>query len=191
MFFTDRIQASGQRLINLIDEMVEISRLESGEMQLSKEPVNLYDFLENVKSDFTAFAGKKGLSIILKRDLASPSITCLTDPAALSTIFKHLLNNSIKYSNEGLIELGIDRKAEEIILYVKDIGIGIPRERMEAVFNPFEQSDLEDIDAREGIGLGLTIAKKYTHLLGGQIWIESAVGKGTIVFISLPCLNNA
>ncbi|MEJ5301821.1 MAG: transporter substrate-binding domain-containing protein [Bacteroidales bacterium] len=189
--FLDRIQASGQRLINLIDEMVEISRLESGEMQLSKEPVNLYDFLENVKSDFTAFAGKKGLSIILKRDLASPSITCLTDPAALSTIFKHLLNNSIKYSNEGLIELGIDRKAEEIILYVKDIGIGIPRERMEAVFNPFEQSDLEDIDAREGIGLGLTIAKKYTHLLGGQIWIESAVGKGTIVFISLPCLNNA
>lgn len=86
--------------------------------------------------------------------------------------------------------MGIDRKAEEIVMYLKDNGIGIPRERIQAVFNPFEQSDLEDSDAREGIGLGLTIARKYTHLLWGQIWIESAVGKGTIVFISLPYVSS-
>jgi len=185
--YLDTIESSGERLLNLIDEIVEISRLEAGERNLSPVEVKLKVFLEEIRNDFAMQAGTKRISLLVKTDVVCPDVVCRTDPAALRVVIKHLLNNAIKYSQEGWIELGYTKKAEEIELYVKDNGIGIPRERLEAVFNAFEQADPEDIDAREGIGLGLTIARSIVHMLGGQIWIESTVGKGTTVFVSLPC----
>ncbi len=185
--YLDRIEASGQRLLDLIDKIVEISRFEAGEINYSPEPIKLLNFLEEIKNDFALEAELKGFSILVKSDITCPGLICHTDPAALRVVIKHILNNAIKYSHDSLIELGFYKKTEEIELYVRDNGIGIPRERLEAVFNAFEQADPEDTDAREGIGLGLTIAKKYIHLLGGQIWIESTVGKGTTVYVSLPC----
>lgn len=184
--FINRIEESGNRFLNLIDEMVEISRLETGEVKLVFEKFDLKTFLEELKAEFMPEASAKGLLLVFKEDVLNSAVICYTDKAVLKSVFKHIIRNAIKYSSEGIIELGYYRKTEETEIYIRDQGIGIPSDKLEAVFNWFEQADPEDTEAREGIGLGLTIARKFVHLLGGQIWLESKEGKGTTVYVSIP-----
>ncbi len=187
--FFEKIENSGHRLLYLVDEMVEISKLEAGDYSFTTQPFELLDFLNTVKNEFIPLEGSKNLSLMVKPDIACQEAVCHSDPETLKVIFKHLLRNAIKYSQQPIVELGFLKRSEEIVLFVKDYGIGIPQNRLEAVFNAFEQADPEDKSSHEGIGLGLTIARKYVQLLGGQIWLESTEGKGTTVFISLPCIG--
>ncbi|MGC8865493.1 MAG: transporter substrate-binding domain-containing protein [Bacteroidales bacterium] len=184
--FLDRIEKSGNRFLNLIDEMVEISKLESGEVSMVFEKIDLKEFLEEMRIEFMPEAQAKGLFLIVKEDVRCQEVECYADRTVLKSILKHIIRNAIKYSSQGIIELGYYRKMEETEIYIKDQGIGIPPDKLESVLNLFEQADPEDMDVREGIGLGLSIARKFSHLLGGQIWIESKEHQGTIVYLSIP-----
>lgn len=184
--FINRIEESGNRFLNLIDEMMEIARLEAGEVKLVFEKFDLKTFLEELKTEFMPEANAKGLILVIKEDVRYRATICSTDKIVLKSVLRHIMRNAIKYSSQGIIELGYYRKTEETEIYIKDQGIGIPSDKLEAVFNIFEQATSEDSETHEGIGLGLTIARKFVHLLGGQIWLESKEGKGTTVFLSIP-----
>lgn len=184
--FINRIEESGNRFLNLIDEMMDISRLEAGEVELVFEKFDLKTFLEELKTEFMPEANAKGLMLVIKEDIRHGKTICSTDKAVLKSVLKHILRNSIKYSSQGIVELGYYRKTEETEIYIRDQGIGIPSDKLESVFNSFERADPEDLEVREGIGLGLTIARKFVYMLGGQIWLESMEGKGTTVYVSIP-----
>jgi signal transduction histidine kinase len=96
-----------------------------------------------------------------------------------------LVKNAIKYTDEGSIEFGYNY-TEELTFFVKDTGIGIPADRQESVFERFVQADIEDFHARQGAGLGLSIAKAFVEMLGGRIWLESVEGEGSSFYFSIP-----
>ena len=98
----------------------------------------------------------------------------------------NLVKNAIKYTEEGSIEIGYSKKDSFLEFYVKDTGIGIPRDRQEAIFERFIQADIEDKMAYQGAGLGLSISKAYVEMLGGKIWVDSEEGKGSIFYFTLP-----
>ena len=106
--------------------------------------------------------------------------------SGIFTILTNLVKNAIKYSEKGKIELGYLKKGETLEIFVKDTGIGIPKDRQTAIFERFIQADISDKMARQGAGLGLSISKAYVEMLGGKIWVESVEGIGSTFFFTLP-----
>ncbi|MFA5419515.1 MAG: ATP-binding protein, partial [Bacteroidales bacterium] len=102
-------------------------------------------------------------------------------------ILTNLVKNAIKYSKKGEIEIGFIRMSNCIEFYVKDTGIGIPEDRQQAIFERFIQANNEDVQVQQGAGLGLAITKSYVEMLGGKIWVESKIGKGSTFYFTLPC----
>lgn len=109
-----------------------------------------------------------------------------TDPTKFNSILTNLIKNAIKFTDAGYIKVGCKKNPEEIQFYVEDSGIGIPEDRKEAIFNRFEQADIGDSRAYQGSGLGLSIAKSYTEMLGGRVWLESEPGKGSTFYFTIP-----
>jgi signal transduction histidine kinase len=110
----------------------------------------------------------------------------LSDGNKIDSILINLVKNSIKFTNEGFIEMGCRREKTKVLFYVRDTGIGIPKEKQKVIFNRFLQLDSGESRKYEGSGLGLSIAQAYTKMLGGNIWVESEPGKGSIFYITLP-----
>jgi signal transduction histidine kinase len=104
----------------------------------------------------------------------------------LYSILTNLLKNAIKYTDRGSVEIGYSRKGEFLEFYVRDTGVGIPENRLEAIFERFVQSDIAVLQARQGAGLGLSIAKAFAEMLGGDIWVKSVEGKGSVFYFTLP-----
>jgi PAS domain S-box-containing protein len=180
------IERSGDRMLNIINNIVDISKIESGLMEVNRTPTNINEQLEYVYTFFEPETEKKQLQLVLKKNLDRAGVITNTDREKLYSILINLVKNAIKYTNEGVIEIGSDKKDDVLEFYVKDTGIGIPDNRQEAVFERFIQADIADIHAFQGAGLGLSIAKAYTELLGGRIWLESEEGKGSTFFFSIP-----
>jgi len=179
------IQISGARMLNLISEIIDISKIESGMMEVSLEEVNV-----NLKIDFVfdllkMDADEKSIQLICNSKLL-PDLYIVTDYEKLYAILTNLVKNAIKYTNSGTIDFGYTLKNETVEFFVKDTGIGIPLERQSAVFERFIQVDIANIKARQGAGLGLAIAKAFVELLGGKIWVESQEGIGSSFYFSLP-----
>lgn len=129
---------------------------------------------------------QRGLSFNLNKTLQDEEVTLETDREKLFAIISNLIKNALKYTSVGTIEFGYTLQGNMLEFYVKDTGIGIPKNRQEAIFERFVQADIEDTKAMEGAGLGLTIAKLYTEMLGGKIWVESTIDKGTTFYFTLP-----
>ncbi len=128
----------------------------------------------------------KGLGVTCHKDLPSNEVFVRTDREKLYAVLTNLAKNAIKYTDAGEIELGYIKKSEVIEFYVKDTGIGIPADRIEAIFERFVQADISDRMAHQGAGLGLAISKAYVEMLGGEIWVESEKGKGSTFYFTLP-----
>lgn len=195
------IQKSGARLLNLINDIVEISKIESGLMKLNIKRTNINEHIDYIYNILKSDAQNKNLILTFKKDLSDNDAEYYTDSDKLNAILCNLVKNAIKYTDKGSIEFGYkiepaDTKSSHssIKFFVKDTGIGIPEDRQKAIFERFIQADIHDIQAREGVGLGLSIAKSYIELLNGKIWVESEIGKGstfnfTISFNSEAPLN--
>nr|WP_256367717.1 ATP-binding protein [Lentimicrobium sp. L6] len=112
-----------------------------------------------------------------------------TDKHKLHSILTNLIKNAIKYSDVGEIEIGCYKEQQFLEFYVKDEGIGIPKNRIEAIFQRFEQVDVLDARAFEGSGLGLAICKAYAEMLGGSIWVDSTLGVGSVFYFNIPILK--
>jgi CheY-like chemotaxis protein len=123
--------------------------------------------------------------------ITSEPIIIKTDNTKLNSIFTNLINNAIKFTDKGKISVGCTKKENYLEFYVKDSGIGIPANRQRAIFNRFEQADIEDKRALQGSGLGLAITKAYVEMLGGNLWVESETDKGSIFYFTLPYVTDS
>ena len=191
--YIDIIEKSGHRLVNTVNDIIDISKIETGSVEVSISEVNINEQLEYFYSFFTPEATKKGIQLKLNNDLAEQNVIIKTDLEKFNSVFMNLMKNAIKFTEEGLIELGCNSKIKqgfnELEFYVKDTGIGIPADRIDAIFERFVQADIEDKDALQGSGLGLAISKAYVEMLGGRIWVESELDKGTTFYFTLPKQN--
>lgn len=183
------IEKSGLRMLNIINDLMDISKIESGQMEVNIGPCNVNEQLEYLFSFFQPEAEKEELKMSYSCNLSNDEANILTDNEKLYAILANLLKNSIKYSDEGTIRFGYKKKNNKLVFFVKDTGIGIPVERREAVFDRFVQADIEDSKAMEGAGLGLAISKAYVEMLNGNIWLEENEGKGTIFYFTIPYIT--
>ena len=185
------IEKSGARMLNIINDIVDISKIESGLMEVNITESNINKQIEYIYTFFKPEVEGKGMQISFKNSLPSKEAIIKTDREKIYAILTNLIKNAIKYSDKGTIEFGYNLKVNsepvELEFFVKDTGIGIAKDRQEAIFERFVQADITDKQALQGAGLGLSIAKAYVEMLGGKLWVESEKGKGSIFYFTIPC----
>ena len=182
------IRKSSERMLNTMNDIIEAAKIQIGEIQITKEEVSVAALLHDMQRSFMPEAEVKGLRLSVSIPSAlEKSCRLYTDGQKLRTALSHLIHNAIKFTKQGYVEFGCWQKNNAIEFFVKDSGIGIPKNRQQAVFNRFEQADA-DYSTRlyEGSGLGLTIAKAYVEWLGGSIQVVSEVGKGSTFRFAIP-----
>jgi signal transduction histidine kinase/ActR/RegA family two-component response regulator len=180
------IEKSGHRMLNIINDIIDISKIESGLMNLDFKAVNVNEQIESIFKFFKPEVASKGMHLICEKVLAPEESIVYTDSDKVYSILTNLVKNAIKYTYEGSIEFGCEKKGAYLEYFVKDTGIGIPKERQDAVFERFVQADIFDEMAKQGAGLGLSISKAYVEMLGGKIWLESEEGQGTAFYFTIP-----
>jgi len=179
------IHESGRRLLDTIDDILAASRIETGAIDLHLESTDLRDLLRYHFEFFNVQAKAKGLMLILEPDCYENSMIVKTDVPKLNSVMINLLKNSVKFTEQGHIRFGYLKEERQLRFFVEDTGIGIPADQQEVVFQRFIQSDLRINRMYEGSGLGLSIAKAYVELMGGNLWMTSEVGKGTTFYFTL------
>jgi len=194
------IERSGARMLNIINDIVDISKIEAGLTEVNLKESNINEQIKYIYTFFKPEVEQKGMQLFFKKSLPSKEAVVKTDREKLYAILTNLVKNAIKYTNEGSIEFGYrlktDSKPAELEFFVKDTGIGIPKNRQKAIFERFIQADISDKMAYQGAGLGLSISKAYVEMLGGKMWVESEEenlkadrhGKagGSIFYFTLP-----
>lgn len=180
------IRKSGKRLLSTINDIIDITKVESGEMDTLISKINLNDILNEIYSFHKPEASSKGLTLHIEDMLLKNQLTIFTDGHKLHGILTNLIKNAIKYTNKGGVTFGYSLHPDYIEFFVKDTGIGIPENRKHAIFNRFEQADIKDVNVLEGSGLGLAIAKAYVDMLGGKIYAESEGGAGATFVFTIP-----
>lgn len=184
--FLKIIDKSGHRMLNIINDLIDVSKVDAGLMEVHISGVDVYEVTSYLYSFFLPEVEAKKMKLILNHGTKSGSFFMETDGEKLYAILTNLIKNAIKYSNEGEVNFGYTDKGKNIEFYVKDTGIGIPDEKKKDVFNRFVQLNSTTDPFTEGSGLGLTITKAYTELLGGKIWFESEVNKGSSFYFRIP-----
>jgi len=188
--FLTHIRSSGQTLISLIDDILDISKIESGKFSLELEPVDMRQTMEDVRFMFSTSAYDKGLGFNLVVDDDMPE-RVLLDETRIKQVLTNLCANALKFTKEGEISLGLNvafstPDSATLNIKVKDTGIGIPEEQRQAVFEEFEQQQDQKFSDFGGTGLGLSISKKLIELMGGSIRVNDNIPHGSIFEIELP-----
>ena len=184
--YIEVVKESGNRLLNTINDIIEISRIEAGELDLNVSEVNVCNELEHISDFFRIEARQKGIKIIFKELPIAEQCVIRTDNSKLTSILNNLIKNALKFTNLGEIRLGVKRDKSQIKVFVEDTGIGIPLDRQEAIFERFVQGDYKLTRSYEGSGLGLAICKAYSEALNGSIQVFSELGKGSRFELTLP-----
>jgi PAS domain S-box-containing protein len=175
---------SSEHLLRLINDILDLSKIEAGKMELFREQVELPHLFEGVLGTITGLAQAKGLELVQEMPEQLPPVWA--DQTRIRQILLNLLSNAVKFTDEGQIILRTTVKPNEVIISVTDTGIGIPIEKQYSVFEEFEQVDNSTTRNAEGTGLGLAITKRLVEMHGGRMWLESKVGVGSTFFFSLP-----
>jgi signal transduction histidine kinase len=184
--FIQIIQISGARMLNTINNIVDVSKIESGLMKVDIKETNINEKIEFTYKFFKPEVEIKGLQFLFKNSLPAKEAIIKTDNEKVYGILTNLVRNAIKFTFEGSIEFGYEKKGEYLEFFVKDTGVGIPNNQKELIFERFRQGSESHSRGYEGSGLGLSIAKSYIEMLGGEIWVESKEGKGSIFYFTIP-----
>ena len=182
------IQNSGQGLLQLIDEILDLSRIESGKLQLEAGLVPVEEVLNDMRMLFGPIAKDKNLDLHILMDEGVPA-QLETDKMRLEQILKNLLSNALKFTHKGAVTLQVRRSVANqrfIEFVVKDTGIGIPGDKHQLVFEAFQQADGSTRRKYGGTGLGLSISRELSRILGGEIWLESEPEEGAVFTVSIP-----
>jgi PAS domain S-box-containing protein len=178
------VRESGSHLLNLINDVLDISKIEAGQLQVSINPFDLRSVIQKVTQATKPLAEKKGIALEVE---IAPDVNSLTsDRRRVEQILLNLLSNAIKFTDEGKVRITCSRHGREVSVDVIDTGIGIKSEDMDLLFKPFQQIQTGLDRNYEGTGLGLSICKKLLDLLGGKILVHSEWGKGSTFSFSLP-----
>jgi len=185
----EAIYNAGQHLLGLINDILDLSKIEAGKMELSFEEVDVAQILESVLATIRGLIKDKPIE--LRVDVQGPLPTIYADAKRVRQILLNVLSNAAKFTQEGYIKVVAQTQTtktggRELLVVVEDTGPGIPKEAQERLFTPFFQADAAITRAVGGTGLGLAITRHLVEMHGGRIWIESEEGKGTKVFITFP-----
>ena len=180
------IRKSGERMLNIINDIVNISKIEAGLMLVNNDESNINDQLEYIYNFFQNEVVGKDIQFSLENKLLESDAIIYTDREKVYAVLINLVKNAFKYTEKGFIQFGCNRKDGCLEFFVKDSGIGIPKGREEAIFERFIQAEIVDKMARQGAGLGLSISKAYVEMLGGKIWVEPNIDHGSIFYFTLP-----
>ena len=190
--FLKHIDHSSNQLLNIIDDIIDISKIESGQLKISNKPVRINEILDDIYSSFFHrirgdAPGQKLVDFKLRKGNDSNDFTIVTDDFRLSQIFNNLIGNAIKFTKEGHITFGYKLKNNRHVeFFVSDSGIGIPNNKKKIIFDRFGQVNQERSLQPSGTGLGLPISKSLVDLMGGEMWVESDMGKGSTFYFTLP-----
>lgn len=185
------IEKSGHRLLGIINDIVDISKIESGHVEIIRSSVNIRQMLDELEAFFKPEAEKKGL--LLSASNSTPGYDIITeiytDKEKIYAILTNLIKNAIKYSDKGKIEVRNYFYNSDVHFIVKDEGVGIDKDYLHLVFERFAQESVTGYRKHEGAGLGLAISKAYVEMLGGKIWVESEKNIGSTFSFTIPVTN--
>ena len=178
--YLDIVKANSNLLLHLINDILDLSRIESGRMEFIDENIQMDELCEELRQ-MHQMRIKNDVKIIFERPAAS--LTIVSDSHRLRQLYSNLISNAIKYTEKGAITFGYKLKGDMMEGYVRDSGSGIPAEKLNNVFGRFEKLDL----LKQGFGLGLSICKSILDKMGGEIWVESELGVGSCFYFLIPC----
>jgi signal transduction histidine kinase/CheY-like chemotaxis protein len=187
--YTEVILRSGKHLLTIINDIIDLSKIEAGMMPIELKPCNINQILNDTLSFFSKheLVVKRGLELRSRKLFNDEAANLVTDPVRFNQILSNLVNNAVKFTNQGFIEVGYRMQdAYTLLVYVKDTGIGIPPDKLDLIFQRFTQVDNSHSRQYEGTGLGLAIAHALVALLRGRIWVESAEGEGSTFYFTIP-----
>ncbi len=180
------ITSSTIHLLELITNIIDLSRIEAGELYLQTEVVHVNKMLYDIYNEYKKEAEMRGLYFHIEAGVPDENAILISDEGRIKQIINNLISNAFKFTNRGGVSLGYSMENNEFIFFVKDTGIGIPGDQQEAVFEHFRQVELEHTRHFGGTGVGLTISKLIVEKLGGKIWVHSYPGKGSSFYFSIP-----
>ncbi|NJP06211.1 MAG: response regulator, partial [Chloroflexaceae bacterium] len=182
--YLERVENSGQHLLGLINDILDLAKIESGRMDLYKETTHLGELVKSTLS--TAIGLTKDKPIQLHHEIAEDMPTIEADKTRLRQVLLNLLSNAAKFTDAGHITVRAWQRGHEVIVSVSDTGTGIPADKFGTIFEEFRQADEGSARSYQGTGLGLPICQHLVAMHGGRIWLESTVGVGSTFFFSLP-----
>lgn len=186
--YNDQVIKNNKILVNMIEDLIDTSKIESGSLQLHPSRVNIEYFLNQLNEPIIENMARKNkpfIEIILDK-LDNKTETIVADPVRLQQVLWHVLDNAVKFTHAGSIHFGAQENHQNVIFYVDDTGVGIPEAHKEMVFEKFRQLDESAKRKYGGTGLGLYYARKISQIMGGRLWFESKKEGGTIFYLSLP-----
>ena len=178
------IQTSGKHLLRLINNVLDLAKIEAGRMELFLQDYSVHDVVESVRSTLRPLAAEKGLEFVavLPGDLP----LAYGDSGRITQCLMNLAGNSLKFTKTGKVEIAVATKGDLLVYKVADTGIGIPPDKLETVFAEFRQTDATIANEYGGTGLGLSISRKFVEMHGGRIWVESELGRGSTFIFEIP-----
>jgi signal transduction histidine kinase len=182
------VQANGKHLLNLINDVLDLSKIEAGRMELVLGDYSVQDVVETVRTSLQSLALEKGLGFVAAAEDGIP--LAYGDGRRITQCLMNLVGNALKFCKRGGVAVGVKRQGNDLLYHVSDTGIGIPKEELKNIFTEFQQVDTAITREFSGTGLGLNITKKFVEMHGGRIWVESEVGKGSTFFFSIPLRVN-
>lgn len=185
--FVEIIISNGKLLLNLINDMISLSKIESNTLVVKTVPCKINDLMVSLYREFTyELEDKKDVILKVSCDNSNPKFAIITDAVLLEAILQKLIDNGIKFTDQGEVEFGYKVELNTVRFFVRDTGIGIAESDWEKIFERFHQLDNRTIRAYEGTGLGLSIAQHYVRLLGGSLLVNSKVGAGSTFHFTIP-----
>jgi signal transduction histidine kinase len=178
------IQVNGRHLLNLINDVLDLSKIEAGRMELALAEYSVQDVVETVGASLQSLASEKGLTFVAGVQPGIP--LAVGDGRRITQCLMNLAGNALKFTKQGRVEIWVEQKQDLLHYRVSDTGIGIPQDQVEQVFGEFRQVDAAITREFGGTGLGLSITKKFVEMHGGQIWVESVLEKGSTFFFEIP-----
>ena len=186
--FIGAIDKSTHQLLHIITDILDISKIEAGEETMQPVIFNIIDLLDEIDNFFQALANQKNLNLSFINNLPIHLDYIMSDPVKLRQILNNLIGNALKFTETGSIEIKVTTSAQKLIFNVKDTGIGIDPTLQEVIFDRFRQVELTNSRKYGGTGLGLSLAKSYTEMLGGTIWVDSIPNNGSTFTFEIPLI---
>jgi signal transduction histidine kinase len=182
------VQVNGKHLLSLINDVLDLSKIEAGRMELALGEYSVQDIVDTLKASLHSLAREKGLEFVAAAQEDIP-LAC-GDGKRITQCLTNLAGNALKFTKQGRVEVWVERQGDNLLYRVSDTGIGIPQNELENIFGEFQQVDTAITREFSGTGLGLNITKKFVEMHGGRIWVESELGKGSTFFFSIPLRVN-
>ncbi|MHC1704672.1 MAG: ATP-binding protein [Tenuifilaceae bacterium] len=180
------INTSTRQLLNVINDIIDISIIETGQLKISNRQSNINSLLINIFNLHNYSAKQKNIDLQLYKGLGDSRAVVLVDDFRLTQILNNLVNNAIKFTDKGIIKFGYELKNQSLEFFVIDSGRGIPADYHNSIFERFRQVDEHQKENIGGNGLGLAISKSLVELMGGKIWLKSVIGSGTEFYFNIP-----